>query len=144
MSDPRPQALPTDDAQDAPELASVAAEEVIRRAIVIDERRRDLIPLAEIKSTLATLGIPGETVDRAAAEVRKETVKGAPRTLTDVVTHLFSFALFSLPALYAVDAGSRAEGFRQFWMVGLGVIWGIFCLGGMMDAVYVWARRNRG
>jgi len=144
MSAPRPQALPADDMQDAPELASAAAEEVIRRAIAIDERRRGLIPLSEIKATLATLGIAGATVDRAASEVRKETPKGAPRTLVEVLTHLFSFTLFSLPALYAVDVGLREDGFRQFWMVGLGGIWLIFCLGGMVDAVYVWARWNRG
>lgn len=144
MSEPRPQAGASDDSQDAPELGSIAGAEVIRRAIAIDARRRELIPLSELKSTLATLGIAGETVDRAVAEVRQEDVKGAPKTLADLVTHLFSFTLFSLPALYAVRTGLPMDGFPQFWRVGLGLIWLIFCLGGVVDAVYVWARRDRG
>lgn len=145
MSDPRPQAGASHDAQDAPELGSVAGEEVIRRAVAIDARRRELIPLSELKSTLATLGIAGETVDRAVAEVRQEDAKGVPRTLPNLVTHLFSFTLFGLPALYAVRAGLASDdGFSRFWMVGLGMIWLIFCLGGAVDAVYVWARRDRG
>jgi hypothetical protein len=144
MSDPRPQAGAPDDAQATPEFEWSMGERLIRRAMGIGAPRRDLVRLSELKSTLATLGVPGETVDRAAAEVREEDAKGVPYTFGKLLHHLVIFPLFALPAVYGLRVGLQEDGFRQFAYVGLSAIWLFFCLGGMVDAVYLWARRKRG
>jgi hypothetical protein len=140
MSELRPPPVPSNDASGA---GSVAGD-LILRAFGLDARPRETVALSEIKSMLATLGIPAETVERAAAEVREEIAKSVPHTFGGVLHHLFIFSLAALPALWAVDAGLRSDGLSRFAGVGLGVIWLIFCLGGVVDAVYVWATRDRG
>jgi hypothetical protein len=139
MSDPRPPIVPSSDAPGPQSLGGLYL-----RAFGLEARRPDTVSLSEIKATLATLGIPAETVDRAAADVREEIARGVPRTFGGMLHSLVVFTVAALPAVWAIHTGMEADGFSRFAGVGLGAIWLIFCLSGIVDAVYVWARGDRG
>lgn len=129
----------------ADEFAPAAAEHVIRRAIEIDEERSQRIPLAEIKATLATLGIAGETVETAAAEVRKELQEiSGLRTPMEWLGELAAFALVTLPGVWLVaSAGEAKNALGTALMLGAGGGWVLLMLGMIMDRIHGWLRARR-
>jgi hypothetical protein len=139
MSEPIPQAAET-------EIDSDMAEELIRRAIAIEDGRSEKVTLAEIKGTLAELGIPKETVERAAAEVRQEITKaaeGGSLRLQWVMLVVFA-AGFSLPGLLFINWGLMGQWDAASWlMLTLGGLWVLLIFGVLMDETYtLWKRRR--
>jgi hypothetical protein len=122
------------------------AEELIRRAIAIDDSRPETVTLAEIKGTLAELGIPDKTVERAAAEVRQEITKaaeGVSLRLQWVMTVVFA-AGFSIPGLLFINWGLMGQWDAASWlMLTMGGLWVLLIFGVLMDETYtLWKRRS--
>ena len=138
MSEATPQAAETGagDGFD-PDLA----EELIRRAIALDDNdnRPEKVTLAEIKGTLAELGIPAKTVERAAAEVRQEITEAAEGVglwLQWELATVFS-AAFAAPGVYLASVGltdvTDPAGLAMFVAGGL---WVLVIFGAFMDQTY--------
>jgi len=146
MSEAIPQAA---EIQAGGDLDSDLAEELIRRAIAIDdsEKRLEKVTLAEIKETLADLGIPPETVARAAAEVRQEITKAAEGVglwMEWELTAVFS-AAFAAPGVVFVRLGLLDVTDPLAWvMIAMGGLWVLLVFGVFMDVTYeLWKERRK-
>jgi hypothetical protein len=146
MSEAIPQAA---EIQAGGDLDSDLAEELIRRAIAIDdnEKRLEKVTLAEIKGTLADLGIPAKTVERAAAEVRQEITKateGVGLWMEWELTAVFS-AAFASPGVVFVRLGLLDVTDPLAWlMIAMGGLWVLLVFGVFMDLTYeLWKERRK-
>lgn len=121
MSQPSPEASSAPDGAVAPALA----DELIRRAIAIDEARKETVTLAEIKETLAVLGVSARTVERAATEMHVETRESSGLAVT-VVGGAGVWLTFSVPGLICIGLALVVGGFWAWVLLWFGGLWTLY------------------
>lgn len=134
MSEPSPQVIPT---ADGSALTAAAAEELIRRAVAIDAERSRLVTLAQLKATLAPLGIPDKTVERAAAEVKHESRRNVSRKgIVDWIMALLGYAILALPGVFLIWLGLGSGLLGTLILGWMGATWLLFVLGAFLDVAH--------
>lgn len=143
MSDIQPGTLSLSTSS-AGEFSPAAAEEVIRRAIEINERRAERVTLDELKATLAGLGVRSETVERAAAQVRDELALARPadHTPPQALGNLIATVLFPAPGVGLLVWAYGSPG-PDWLAVIFGALWTFIASLVLMDVAAEWWQKRR-